>query len=258
MRTLTRLIAIGLVGAVVACSSDNGGTGPSSLSPSTSYKGIVTASDGTTAGLTLTFASAVASPPAPMPSPPLAAPVDVTGVATLPGGGTVALTGTLDNGTLTMTGGGYTLTGTLTGGRFEGTFTGPGGATGAFAAMSSSDVTPAYAYCGTYHEVITPGGAEENGSFNAVVAGTFLTGQSVESGGLGDVITLDGTASPGSGGTTNIAINSNGAQGSIHATGTITADHTTLTGTYTASVVGENATADGTFTGTLCPGTTSP
>ena len=256
MRTITRILAFGLVGAVVACSSDSGGTGPSGLSPSTTYKGIVTSSNGTTAGLTLTFASAVASPPAPMPSPPLAGPVDVTGTATLPGGGTVALTGTLDNGTLTMTGGGYTLTGTLTNGKFEGTFTGPGGATGAFAAMSSTDVTPAYAYCGTYHEVITPGGAEENGSFNAVVAGTYLTGQSVQSGGLNDVVTLDGTASPGSGGATNISIHSSGAQGTINASGTITADHATLTGTYTASVVGENATANGTFSGTLCPGTT--
>ena len=256
MRAMMRAIAICLVGAVLACSSDSGGTGPSGLSPSTSYKGIITASNGTTAGLTLTFASAVASPPAPMPSPPLAAPVDVNGLATLPGGGTVALTGTLNNGALTMTGGGYTLTGTLTNGKFVGTFTGPGGATGAFAAMSSTDVTPAYAYCGTYNAVITPGNVQEDGSFNAVVAGTFLTGQSVQSGGLNDVITLDGTASPGSGGTTNISIHSSSVQGTIDATGSITADHANLTGTYTASVVGENATANGTFSGTLCQGTT--
>jgi hypothetical protein len=243
---------------VLACGGSDGGTGPSGLSPSTSYKGVITSSDGTTAGLLLTFASAVASPPAPMPSAALADPVSVTGVATLPGGGTVNLSGTLDNGTLSMTGSGYTLTGTLTNGKFVGTFTGPGGATGAFTALSSSDVTPAYAYCGTYSAVITPGNVEENGTFNAVVAGTVLTGQSVQNGGLGDVLTIAGTASPGTGGTTHISINSNTAQGSITASGTITADHTTLTGQYQASVVGENATANGTFAGTLCPGTTAP
>jgi hypothetical protein len=185
----------------------------------------------------------------------LADPVDVTGVATLPGGGTVDLTGTLDNGTLNMTGGGYTLTGALTDGKFVGSFAGPGGATGAFTALSSTDVTPAYAYCGTYSAIITPGNIEEDGTFNAVVAGTVLTGQSVESGGLGDVVTVAGTASPGTGGTTHISIHSNSAQGSITATGTISADHATLDGTYQASVVGENATANGTFSGTLCPGT---
>jgi hypothetical protein len=257
MRTITRIIAATVVATVLACGSDSS-TGPSGLSPSTSYKGVITSSDGTTAGLLLTFASAVASPPAPMPSAALADPVSVTGVATLPGGGTVNLSGTLDNGTLTMTGSGYTLTGTLTNGKFVGTFTGPAGATGAFTALSSSSVTPAYAYCGTYSAVITPGDIHEDGTFNAVVAGTVLTGQSVQNGGLGDVITIAGTASPGSGGTTNISINSNNAQGSITATGTISADHTTLTGQYQASVAGEpNAHADGTFSGALCPGTTS-
>lgn len=84
----------------------------------------------------------------------------------------------------------------------------------------------------------------------------FPVPRSVQNGGLGDVITIAGTASPGSEGKTNISINSNTAQGSITATGTISADHTTLTGQYQASVLGENATANGTFTGTLCPGTT--
>jgi len=38
-------------------------------------------------------------------------------------------------------------------------------------------------------------------------------------------------------------------------TGTVTADYSTISGQYQASVVGEPATANGTFQGTLCPGT---
>jgi hypothetical protein len=257
MNTMTRITVGTLFAAVLACGGDGGGgTGPSGLAASTTYTGVVTATDGLTAGLTLTFASAVASRGA-LPqqaglAAAAAAAVPATGVVTLPGGGTVDLSGTLDNNTLTMSGGGYTLTGALSSGKFTGTFTGPG-ASGVFTALASSNVTPAYAYCGSYASIITPGNIEENGTFNAVVAGTVLSGVSVSS--LGDIVPFTGTASPGTQGTTNISVNQTNAQGTIKGTGTITADYSTISGQYQASVVGEQATANGTFQGTLCPGT---
>jgi hypothetical protein len=251
MQRMTRGVLTALVVAGLACGGD-GGSSPSSLKPSITYRGIITASDGATAGLVLTFNSAVAIRVEPTSASAI---VPVTGVATIPGGGTVALTGTLDGNALSLTGGGYTLTGTLSRGRFSGTFTGPGGATGTFAALSSTDVTPAYAYCGTFVGTITPGNIVEDGTFNMVVAGTVVSGASAGSG--GDVVTFNGRASDGAEGTTIIAVNQSTAQGTIKADGTITADYSTVSGTFQASVADEGGVNNGTFEGGLCPGTAS-
>jgi hypothetical protein len=254
MRSIMRGIVAALVVAGLACGGD-GGSGPSGLKPSTTYRGIITSTDGTTAGLVLTFNSAVSVRTAESPGANLVnVVVPVTGVATVPGGGTVNLTGTLDGSALSMTGGGYTLTGTLSRGQFTGTFTGPGGASGSFSALSSTDVTPAYAYCGTFSGVITPGNITEDGSFNMVVAGTILQGASAGSGG-GDVITFRGSAASGPNGTTLISVNQSSANGTVKADGTISADYSTVTGTFQASVAGEGGVNNGTFEGSLCPGT---
>ena len=251
MRSNLRGILAALVIAGLACGGD-GGSGPTSLAPSITYRGIITASDGATAGLVLTFNSAVAIRVAPEGANALAV-VPVTGVATVPGGGTVNLTGTLDGNALSMTGGGYTLTGTLSRGQFTGTFTGPAGSSGSFAALSSTDVTPAYPYCGTFSGTITPGNIVEDGSFNMVVAGTVLRGASAGSGG-GDVISFTGSASPGANGTTKISVSQSTAQGTVRADGTISADYSTVSGTFQASVAGEGGVNNGTFEGVLCPG----
>jgi len=254
MRSIVRGILAALVVAGLACGGD-GGSGPTSLAPSTTYRGIITASDGTTAGLVLTFSSAVSVRTAESPSANLVnVVVPVTGVATVPGGGTVNLTGTLDGNALSLTGGGYTLTGTLSRGQFSGTFTGPGGASGSFSALSSTDVTPAYAYCGTFSGVITPGNITEDGSFNMVVAGTIVSGAAAGSGGS-DVVTFSGRASAGANSTTTITVNQTSVQGAVKADGTITADFGTVSGTYQVSVIGEGGVNNGTFEGSLCPGT---
>lgn len=253
MRTIMRTALATVIVAGLACG--DGGGGPSGLEPSTQYRGVITGSDGTTAGLLLTFTSAVSLQEVasrPVVDPTVYAVVPVTGVVTLPGGGTVNLTGTLDGNALTMTGGGFTLTGTLKNGSFTGTVTAPG-ITGTFAALSSTDVTPAYAYCGSYAGVITPGNIEEDGTFNLVVAGTILSGGSSSSG--GDIITFTGRASAGANGTTTIAVNKTTAQGTVKADGTITADYSTVSGTFQATVAGEGGVNNGTFSGSLCPGT---
>jgi hypothetical protein len=54
-----------------------------------------------------------------------------------------------------------------------------------------------------------------------------------------------------------IAVNESTAQGSIKANGSISADYSVVSGTFQASVVGENAVNNGTFQGALCPGTVS-
>lgn len=253
MQTIMRAALATVIVAGLAC-GDGGGSGPSGLKPSTSYRGVITASDGTTAGLVLTFNSAVAIRVVTRSATDAMAyaVVPVTGVATLPGGGTINLTGTLDGDALSMTGGGYTLTGTLKNGSFTGTFTGPGGATGTFAALSSTDVTPAYAYCGSYAGVITPGNIQEDGSFNMVTAGTILSGISSSSG--GDIVGFTGRASAGAVGTTTITVNQTTSQGTIKANGTITADYSTVSGTFQATVLGEGGVNNGTFEGSVCPG----
>ena len=152
-----------------------------------------------------------------------------------------------------MTGGGYTLTGTLKNGSFTGTFTGPGGSSGTFAALSSTDVTPAYAYCGTYTGLITPGNIEEDGSFNMVAAGTILSGSSSSSG--GDIISFTGRAAAEPNGTTTVTVNQTTAEGTLTANGTVTADYSTVSGTFQASVADEVGVNNGTFQGSLCAGT---
>lgn len=241
--------ALAIVG--LACGGDGGGNGPTTLAPSTTYRGIITANDGTTAGLVLTFNSAV-NIRVMSDGGNAAVVVPVTGVATVSGGGTVDLTGMLDGTALSMTGGGYALTGSLSRGQFTGTFTGPGGLSGSFAALSSTEDTPAYAYCGTFSGTITPGNIASGGSFNMVVAGRVVQGASV--GDDGDVVVLKGSASAGSNGTTVIAVNQTNADGTVRVNGTITADKSTMSGTFQASVAGEGDVNNGTFQGALCPG----
>ena len=114
-------------------------------------------------------------------------------------------------------------------------------------------MTPAYAYCGTYTGVITPGNIEEDGSFNVVVAGRILSGGSSSSG--GDIISFTGRAAAEPNGTTTVTVNQTTAEGTLTANGTVTADYSTVSGTFQASVAGEGGVNNGTLEGSLCAGT---
>lgn len=250
MRTfMWTLLATGFV-AGLACGGD-GGSGPSGLKASTEYRGIITGSDGSTAGLTLTFASAVSVQSASPASAEIlaSAVVPVTGIIVIQGGGSVAITGTLDGNTLTVTGGGFTLTGTLSNGKFTGTVTGPGNLSGTFTALASTDDTAAYAYCGTYAGVYTPGDLEESGVFNLVVAGSVVSGGATTT---SDIVTFTGRASSGSNGSTTITVNTSTPDGALKVNGTVSADHNTVSGTYRTTYTGETGSSNGSFQGGLC------
>lgn len=251
MRTILHsALAIGIV-AGLACG--DGGGGPSGLKPSTEYHGVITGNDGTSAGLVLTFTESVSLNALPAGGAIAYAAVPAAGLIIVPGQDPISLEGTLDGSALSMTGGGFTLTGTLKNGKLTGDVTGPGDLAGSFAALSSTEAAPAYAYCGTYSGIITPGNIEEDGTFNLVVAGSILSGGSSSSG--GDIVTFTGRAAAGTNGTTTITVNQSSAQGTVKADGTISADHSTIGGTFQASVAGEGGVNNGTFEGTRCPGT---
>jgi hypothetical protein len=148
------LAAFGLA----ACSDDstdnNGGGG----NASTDYVGLLASTNGQTGPLNLTFAIPVAAPPAlqePGSGPSLSsgAPAIVTGTLQLGAGPVVTITGVLDdNDVLAMSGGGYDLLGDLDDGLITGGFTNAGIVLieGAFVAASSTEGSPAYAFCGTF------------------------------------------------------------------------------------------------------------
>jgi hypothetical protein len=251
-----RLLAASLsILALAACGggSDSGSTGPT-INPSATYLGFLTADDGSSAGLSLTFAAPVSLHTA---SASLRAPVSVTGVVSVVGGGTINLTGSVDAGTFAATGGGLTLGGTLEKGVLNGRFTATGGVQGGFAAAASSASSPVSAFCGTYSGTDGNGGSDA-GNFHVLVVGKEVVGDVIPAGTTADASLTGflGTAAPGPNSTTAINVNISAGGETLTATGSINAAGTGLSGTYDRNVPGVPAwTSSGTFSGVKCPGT---
>ena len=251
-RRLTAASVLLLGAAVGACADDSSNNDDGGLAASTTYVGLVASSAGSTGPLNITFASAVAAPPAwsagsTGPSLSSAAPITATGTVSIGGGAAVPLTGTIDNGVLNMSGGGWTLTGNLADGQLTGTFTGPSAIAGSFTALSSTDGVPAAAYCGYYegldHTDDPP--SDDFGTFSAVIAGDIVLGTAVTEG--GDVIDFTGSATA-----TSFTIDAVVEAGALHASGDydelgVDGDYNIKVGTFTAS--------DGIFYGYVCGAT---
>lgn len=246
-----------LLVALVACGGggDGGGGGTGPNPASTTYTGFMTADDGSSAGLALIFASAVAIRPG---EASLSAPVAVTGTASLVGGGSIALSGSIDAGDFTATGGGLTLTGSLSEGVLNGRFTGPGGVNGGFAAAAASAGHAVYAYCGTYSGTVVNSTDTESGSWHAIVFGSDVVGDIIPDGTNADAFLTGflGSAAPGPNSTTKVIVNISAGDESLTGDGSVSADWSTLGGTYSKRFSGlPDQSSDGEFSGTRCPGT---
>lgn len=149
----------------------------------------------------------------------------VTGLITFVGGPTIPVTGAADSTTssITASGSGYTLTGTTHTGTVRGTFTGPGG-NGYFAAASDTLTQMTHTtYCGTYASTNGTG----NGWFSVVA---LSDGESA-----GFAVQTAGSASSATFlGTTNFILLTFSATTtqSVQATGTVSSDLQTITGSY--------------------------
>lgn len=154
-----------------ACGDSGGGSG----SISTTFSGILSATDGLTTGaLSLSIATASPSPPAPLGVALVE--VNVTGTLTLEGSPAIPLTGTYETttGDLIVTGGGYTLTGVFNGvDRLEGTFTGPGNSSGGFVVTQTTTGTPATTFCGSFAR----DDQQDAGTFSIVIRGNSALGR---------------------------------------------------------------------------------
>jgi hypothetical protein len=181
----------------------------------------------------------------------------VSGTATLVGGGTVTLSGSVDASSFTATGGGLTLTGTLESGALNGRFTGPSGLAGGFAAAAASAGHPVYAYCGRYSGTVVEGGTE-SGNWHALVSGTDVIGDILPDGtnADADLTGFLGTAAAGPAGTTTVTVDISAGDESLTADGSISAAKDALTGSYSKRFPGlAGQSSDGTFEGSRCPGT---
>jgi len=246
-RRLTAASILLLGVAVGACSDNNNDNGgDTGLPAATSYAGFVASTAGQTGPLSITFASAVAAPPALQqagtgPSFSSGAPVNATGTVSIGGGAAAAITGTLEGGTLNMTGGGWTLTGSLLNGQLVGTFTGPGGVTGSLSAVASASGSPAKTFCGYFEGsdlTIDPPEAVF-GTFSVVIAGDVVLGTAVSDG--GNVIDFSGTATA-----TSFTIQKVTTEGTLNASGTYDANGTQ--GTFNTKV-GSTTVQTGGFVG---------
>lgn len=235
--TLSTLVALAAL-ALAGCSNDNnalvnpGGGGGGS----TTYDGTI--SGPTTSG-TLTVTVAISNP-APQPGPARArGTVTATGTLVISGGGTVALTGTHDDAAhvLAIAGGGWTFNGGTTGFGMEGTFSGPGGASGVFSIQrNGTGADTVIVVIGTYAATVGTG----SGNFNISIRGTAVHGNAVDFTG-GAPIPLDGTYTAGTGAIS--IVNPGNPSGPPLATGTLTG--ASATGTW------DNSAGDsGTWTGT--------
>jgi hypothetical protein len=240
-----------IAAALGACSDSNSNDGGSTTLPaSTTYVGLLASTDGQTGPIDMTFASAVAAPPAPQmagtgPSFAGGAPVIVNATMQLGASGPIALTGTLDAGALHMTGSGWTVDGVLDAGQITGTFTGPAGQAGSMSALSSTDGSPAVAYCGTFAGVDhTDGDSPDLGTFSVVVVSNVLLGTAVGDG--GGTTDFKGKASGG-----KFSFTHSESIGSLIVTGNYNAD-STWGGYYTKPTGSTVKASEGTFAGYPC------
>jgi hypothetical protein len=236
--------------ALAACSGDstNGG-GTTGLPASTSYSGLWASNSGSTGPLSITFATAVKAPSG--------AHNDIAGASAAPNNATgtvgvngtdVAISGSLDGTALHMTGaGGLDLAGTLSNGVINGSWTDGAGEAGNFAAASSTEATPARAYCGDFSGTGVDG--DEFGTFSMVIAGAEVHGVAVGDGGTAS--DFKGTATPGASGGT-FKVNQTIGDGTIIINDGVY-NETETHGTYTTKS-GSVTISQGSFTGLKdCP-----
>jgi hypothetical protein len=160
----------------------------------------------------------------------------VTGLLTFVGGPTVPVTGSADSAasSITATGSGYTLTGTTHTGTVRGTYTGPSGSIGYFAAASDTLTLMTHTtYCGTYASTNGTG----NGWFSVVaLSDGESAGFSVQTAGSAASHTFLGTID-----FTLLTFAATTDQ-AVQATGTVSPDLQTIIGSYAPNM--------GTTTGT--------
>jgi len=222
--TAASLLLLGV--AVGACSEDTPPPDDPGLPAATDYAGFVASTNGQTGPLSITFASAVAAPPVMQqagtgPSFSSGAPVNATGTVSINGGAAVAITGSLNGGTLTMTGAGWTLTGSLLHGQLVGTFTAPGPVTGSLSAVASAPGSPAKTFCGYFDGTDLTTNPPESvfGTFSVVIAGDIVLGTAVSEG--GNVFDFSGSATA-----TTFTIHEVSGTGELNADGTYDANGT--------------------------------
>jgi len=118
---------------------------------SPTHMGVLAGTDGLSGTIEITLGTSATATIAAAESRALASVLPASGTATFTGIGSIALSGTWDDttGDLVLSGGGYTFMGTLSGNILAGTFSGPGGATGFFTALTIGAGTIT-TYCGTY------------------------------------------------------------------------------------------------------------
>jgi hypothetical protein len=155
LRRIGSFLGLLLAAHVVAIAGCGGGNNPTSsptptptVVSSTSFKGTVAGSGGRSGTIAITVqAKITAAAVRALASPSASA------VITFSDGSTVALTGTYDSnsGTLSITGGGYSVAGTIANDQVSGTFTAPDGGTGIFTLLDATQATVTN-YCGTFTE----------------------------------------------------------------------------------------------------------
>jgi hypothetical protein len=250
MRTLARLLLAAALAVMVGCGDDDGGNGPSDgLQPSTTYRGVITAEDGASAALAITFASPVSLREGRGASLVMSAVTSATGTVETGAGATIPIAGSLDGTALSMSGDGIALSGTMSAGQLTGSATGVG-FTGVFAALSSTSAAPARAYCGTFAGTqLDLEGGIETGTFNLVIAGGVIQGTSA---GVDGAFPFTGTATDQNG-TIGIDIDETLPSGSIVATGASSDNYARISGTYHTSDPQGEPVVSGTFAGAVCP-----
>ncbi len=219
---------------VLAACSDSGGSGGGGGSADTTstFVGILSSDDASESGA-ISVTISTASPAPPVPTGVAFAVVTAAGSVSVVGGGTVALSGTYDDGSklLSLTGGGYSFDGAFDGSnRLEGTYTGPSTAGTFVSARSNGSAT---AYCGSYT-------GDDQGLWNFVIDGSKVLGQAVSSL-SGTNLPLDGTISGGT-----ITIKFPGTQQNL-ASGS--KNGTSVAGTW----ADPNSSDHGTWSGAVCP-----
>ena len=163
LRHVSRMAALALVAATVACSKDSTGTGGGSSSALGNYYGVFGASNGSASvGGTLVIIVGASS---------------ASGTVTPSGLAGISLTGSYNasSGAVSLSGAGRTLAGTISGGKLDGTYNGPDGS-GSFGTHHGTVASDVKQFCGSYD-------GDSQGVWNLAMAGTSLVGAYADDGG---------------------------------------------------------------------------
>ena len=217
--------------ATTAC-GDSSPKGTGGGGNSATFLGILSSDNATESG-SVQFNVSTGSLATPEPTAVAFSAVTATGSVKLVGGATIALAGTYDQGTksLSASGSGYSFTGGFDGNnRLEGTYSGPSTQGTFVTALADANTA---AFCGTY-------AGDDQGVWNFVIDGAAVLGQAVSSA-TGASAPLDGSISGN-----NISILFPGTQ-QVLATGTRSG------GTVSGTWADPNSADHGTWSGQACP-----